>query len=322
MALLGRAVHRLGGAPSNIEPSEWRPPVGPRSLRSLAAQVALIPSWLIVIFAYIGTIVWSIRISFTSSRIFPEYDFVGWKQYDRLFHTYRWTISVENLAIFGVIFIIGCLVLGFFLAVFLDQRIRGESFFRTIFLYPYAMSFIVTGLVWQWILNPTLGIQQTVRNWGWESFSFDWLGRGDRAIYLVAFAGIWQASGLIMAILLAGLRGIDEDLWKAAKVDGIPAWRVYLSVVIPLLSGMFVTAIVLLGVAVAKLYDLVVAMTNGGPGISTEVPAKFVIDYLFNRQNIALATAASAVMFFAVLVILGPWLYNQYFRGDRNRGAA
>ncbi len=288
-----------------------------RRLRNVAAQVALVPSWLIVIFAYVGTIVWTIRISFTNSHIFPHYDWVGLKQYDRLFHTHRWTISVENLAIFGVIFIVGCLVLGFLLAVFLDQRIRGEGFFRTIFLYPYAMSFIVTGLVWQWILNPTLGLQKTFHTWGWTSFSFDWLARGDRAIYLVGFAGIWQSAGLVMAILLAGLRGIDEDLWKAARVDGIPAWRIYLSVVIPMLSSMFVTAIVLLGIAVVKVYDLVVAMTGGGPGISTEVPAKFVIDYLFNRQNIALATAAATVMFVAVVVVLGPWLYNQYFRGSK-----
>lgn len=293
----------------------------PRRLRALAAQIALIPSWLIVIFAYLGTIVWTIRISFTSSGIFPHYNWVGWKQYDRLFHTHRWTISVENFAIFGVIFIVGCLVLGFLLAVFLDQKIRGEGLFRTIFLYPYAMSFIVTGLVWQWILNPTLGLQKTFHGWGWTSFDFDWLARGDRAIYLVGFAGIWQSAGLVMAILLAGLRGIDEDLWKAGRVDGIPAWRIYLSVVIPMLSSMFVTAIVLLGIAVVKVYDLVVAMTGGGPGISTEVPAKFVIDYLFNRQNIALATAAATVMFVAVLVVVAPWLYNEYFRSKKGETA-
>ncbi|WP_235890715.1 carbohydrate ABC transporter permease [Pararhizobium mangrovi] len=286
----------------------------PRRLRNVAAQTALIPSWLIVIFAYIGTIAWTIRISFTSSGIFPHYDWVGLKQYDRLFDSHRWVVSVQNLAIFGVIFIVGCLVLGFLLAVFLDQKIRGEGILRTLFLYPYAMSFIVTGLVWQWILNPTLGIEQAMHAWGWSSFSFDWLARGDRAIYLVAFAGIWQSAGLVMAILLAGLRGIDEDLWKAARVDGIPAWRIYLSVVIPMLSGMFVTALVLLGIAVVKVYDLVVAMTGGGPGISTEVPAKFVIDYLFNRQNVALATAAASVMFVAVFVVVGPWLYSQYLR--------
>ena len=156
-----------------------------------------------------------------------------------------------------------------------------------------------------------------MHNWGWTSFSFDWLARGDRAIYMVGFAGIWQSAGLVMAILLAGLRGIDEDIWKAARVDGIPTWRVYISIIIPMMSGMFVTAIVLLAIAVVKVYDIVVAMTGGGPGISTEVPAKFVIDYLFNRQNIALATAAASVMFVAVLVVLGPWLYRQYFRKER-----
>jgi len=278
------------------------------------AQVALAPAWLIVIFAYIGTILWTIQISFTSSKVFPVSNYVGFSQYTRLFGSDRWIISVQNLAIFGLIFIVGCLILGFLLAVFLDQRIRAESMFRTIFLYPYALSFIVTGLVWQWTLNPTLGIQQTVRNWGWESFTFDWLSRGDRAIYVIALAGMWQASGLVMAILLAGLRGVDGELWKAAKVDGIPTWRVYVHIVIPILTPMFVTATVLLATAVVKVYDLVVALTNGGPGISTEVPAKFVIEYLFQRQNLGLATAASTVMMITVLCVLAPWLYVQYFR--------
>jgi glucose/mannose transport system permease protein len=282
------------------------------------AQVALLPAWLIVIFAYIGTIIWTIQISFTSSKVFPVSNYVGFSQYTRLFGSERWIISVQNLAIFGLIFIVGCLILGFLLAVFLDQRIRAESVFRTIFLYPYALSFIVTGLVWQWTLNPTLGVQQTVRNWGWESFTFDWLSRGDRAIYVIALAGMWQASGLVMAILLAGLRGVDGELWKAAKVDGIPTWRVYLHIVIPILTPMFVTATVLLATAVVKVYDLVVALTNGGPGISTEVPAKFVIEYLFQRQNLGLATAASTVMMITVLCVLAPWLYVQYFRKPRS----
>jgi len=292
--------------------------VKPRYFRFWMAQVALAPAWLIVIFAYIGTILWTVQISFTSSRVFPVSNYVGFSQYTRLFGSERWIISVQNLAIFGLIFIVGCLILGFLLAVFLDQRIRAESMFRTIFLYPYALSFIVTGLVWQWTLNPTLGVQQTVRNWGWESFTFDWLSRGDRAIYVIALAGMWQASGLVMAILLAGLRGVDGELWKAAKVDGIPTWRVYLHIVIPILTPMFVTATVLLATAVVKVYDLVVALTNGGPGISTEVPAKFVIEYLFQRQNLGLATAASTVMMITVLCVLAPWLYMQYFRKPRS----
>lgn len=292
--------------------------MNPRLKRFWSAQLALTPAWLIVIFAYIGTILWTVQISFTSSKVFPVSNYVGFAQYNRLLASDRWVISVNNLLIFGALFIVGCLVIGFLLAVFLDQRIRAESMFRTIFLYPYALSFIVTGLVWQWTLNPTLGIQQTVRNWGFESFTFDWLTRGDRAIYVVALAGIWQSSGLVMAILLAGLRGVDGELWKAAKVDGIPTWRVYLHVVIPILAPMFVTATVLLATAVVKVYDLVVALTNGGPGISTEVPAKFVIEYLFQRQNLGLATAASTVMMITVLCVLAPWLYWQYFRQPRS----
>src|SRR5438445_467147 len=224
-------------------------------IRNFAVQAALVPSWLIVVFAYVGSTLWTISISFTSSGVFPRYDWVGWKQYDRLFNTPRWIGSLENLAILGTIMIVGCLVLGYLLAVFIDQKIRGEGILRTIFLYPYAMSLIVTGLVWQWILNPTLGIQKTFQLWGFADFTFDWLARGDRAIYLVAFAGMWQMSGLVMAIFLAGLRGIDADLWKASKIDGIPAWRMHLSVIIPMLSGTSVTAIVLLGIAVVKAYD-------------------------------------------------------------------
>ena len=165
--------------------------------------------------------------------------------------------------------------------------------FRTIFLYPFAMSFIVTGLVWQWLLNPDLGIQKMVRDLGWTSFRFDWIvqpGHGDLRARL---RGRVARPGLVMAMMLAGLRGIDEDIWKAARVDGIPPWRVYLSIVIPHAGPVFVTAVVLLATGVVKLYDLVVAMTNGGPGIASEVPAKFVMDHLFERSNIGLATAAA-----------------------------
>jgi glucose/mannose transport system permease protein len=295
--------------------------LSPRSHRNWVPQLSLTPTWLVVACAYIGTVLWTIRISFSSSKVFPSNDFVGFAQYQRLFTTARWIISIENMFIFGALFIVSCLIIGFLLAVFLDQGIRGEGVFRTVFLYPYAMSFIVTGLAWQWILNPSLGIQQTVRNWGWDNFTFDWLVRGETAIYVIAFAGVWQSSGLVMAILLAGLRGIDGDLRNASKVDGIPSWRFYWSVVIPILRPMFATATILLTISVVKVFDLVVAMTGGGPGVSSEVPAKFVIEYLGLRQNIGLATAASSVMFFAVLIILGPWLYFQYFHKAK-RGAA
>ena len=219
---------------------------------------------------------------------------------------------------FGVLFIAGALVLGFVLAVFIDQHVRFEGAFRTIFLYPYAMSFIVTGLAWQWFLHPELGLQKAVRDWGFTSFTFDWIVQPNLVIYTLVIAAIWQASGLVMAILLAGLRGVDAELWKAARIDAISPWRVYLSIILPMLTPMLVTAAVLLAVAVAKLYDLVIAMTKGGPGISSEVPAKFIMDNFFERSNVGLGSAAATVLLVTVIAIVAPWIYAEHLRPRRS----
>jgi glucose/mannose transport system permease protein len=285
-----------------------------RSRMRWPAVLALLPTALIVLVVYIGCMLWTVRLSFTSSSLLPKLDWVGFAQYTRLFANDRFVTSAENIVIFGALFITGCLILGFLLAVFIDQRVRGEGAFRTIFLYPYAMSFVVTGVAWQWFLNPGLGLQKLVRDLGFPNFTFDWLVSQDMAIYTIVIAGLWHGSGLTMAILLAGLRGIDEDLRKAARVDGVPTWRYYLSVVLPLLRPMVITATVLLAAGVVKLYDLVVAMTLGGPGIATEVPAKFVMDHLFERNNIALGTAAATIMLITVVVVLAPWVYAKYVR--------
>jgi glucose/mannose transport system permease protein len=286
-----------------------------RSIRTrLPAAFALLPTALIVLVVYIGCMLWTVRLSFTSSTLLPKFDWVGLAQYNRLFLNDRFVTSAENIVIFGVLFISGCLIIGFLMAVFIDQNVRGEGLFRTVFLYPYSMSFVVTGVAWQWFLNPGLGLQKLVRDMGFESFTFDWLVNQDMAIYTIVIAGLWHGAGLTMAILLAGLRGVDADLWKAAKVDGIPTWRVYTSVVLPLLRPMVVTATVLLMTGVVKLYDLVVAMTLGGPGIATEVPAKFVMDHLFERNNIALGTAAATIMLITVVIVLAPWIYARYVR--------
>ena len=282
-----------------------------RRPRAVAAQLALLPMALTVLGVYIGTVLWSVRISFSSSRIFPKNDFVGFSQYERLFETERWIVSLNHIVVFGVLFIAACMVLGFVLAVFLDQRVRGENALRTAFLYPYAMSFVATGLVWQWMLNPGLGIQAAVRNLGFPDFQFDWIVSQDMVIYTLVIAAVWQASGLVMAVLLAALRGVDESLWNAARIDGVPRWRYYLSVVLPQLGPAFGTAFVLLAVGVVKVYDVVVAMTQGGPGNASEVPAKFIMDNLFTRANVGLASAASTVMLLTVLALLLPWWYGR-----------
>ena len=296
-------------------------PTRARSRRKaqLPAALALLPALIIAAVAYVGAMLWTVRLSFSSTKMLPVFDWVGLAQYTRLFNTERFITSIINISLFGVLFILASLVVGFLLAVFIDQRVRAEGAFRTIFLYPYAMSFVVTGLVWQWFLNPELGLQKVVRGLGFAGFSFDWIVNQERVVYTLVIAAIWQASGLVMAILLAGLRGVDAELWKATKIDAIPTWRVYVSIVLPILTPMVVTAAVLLAVAVAKLYDLVVAMTKGGPGLASEVPAKFIMDNLFERSNVGLATAAATVLLVSVIAILSPWIYTQHLRPTKGR---
>ena len=284
-----------------------------------AAAIALVPAAIVVLSIYLGAMLWTVRLSFSSSKMLPVFDFVGLQQYQRLFATERFVLSTWHVAMFGVLFIVGCLVLGFLLAVFIDQNVRFEDAFRTIFLYPFSMSFIVTGLAWQWFLNPGLGVQKAVRDLGFASFTFDWLVQQDRVIYTLVIAAVWQASGLVMAILLAGLRGIDPELWKTTRIEGIPTWRVYVSIVLPMLTPMLVTASVLLAVAVAKLYDLVVAMTKGGPGLASEVPAKFIMDNFFERANVGLGSAAATVLLVTVTALVAPWIYAEHLRPRRRR---
>jgi glucose/mannose transport system permease protein len=286
-----------------------------RRLRKVTPYTALLPMALTVIVAYIGTILWTFRTSLTSSRTFVSDKFVGMAQYTRLFENERWLLSLDNIVIYGVLFIAACMVIGFLLAVFIDQNVTGEGMLRTVFLYPYAMSFVATGLAWQWMLTPGNGIEQAVRQLGFPDFVFDWIIDQDMVIYTVVIATVWQMSGLVMAMMLAGLRGIDQEIWKAAKLDGIPAWRVYLSIVLPMLAPTIATVFLLLATAVVKLFDAVVAMTQGGPGIASEVPAKFIMDHLFLRSNIGLASAGAIVMLVPVLALLAPYAYARARRG-------
>lgn len=278
-------------------------------MRRLMPWAALLPMALTVLVAYLGTTLWSLRVSVSSSRTFPADDFVGLAQYERLFENERWLQSLQNLAVYGVLFIVAAMLIGFLLAVFIDQKVRAEGLLRTVFLYPYAMSFVATGLVWQWVMNPGAGLQEAMRRMGWSSFTFDWIVDQDKVIYTIVIATVWQAAGLVMALVLAGLRGIDAELWKASRIDGIPAWRVYLSIVVPMLGSTLATVFVLLFTGVVKVFDSVVSMTQGGPGTASDVPAKFIMDHLFGRANLALASAGAMVLLVTVLAIVAPVLY-------------
>ena len=287
-----------------------RPPI--RLFRNFSSKLAAIPMVLVGLGVFVGGTIWTIVHSFTDSRLLPRLNWVGFDQYERLWNTRRWLVSIENLAIYGIVSLVLTMCLGFLLAALLDRKIRYEDTFRTIFLYPFALSFIVTGLVWQWILNPEFGVQSIMRGLGFANFNFDPLYNPDLVIIGLLIAGLWQGTGLIMVIMLAGLRGIDEDIWKATRVDGIPIWKTYVIVIIPMMKPVFVTALVLVTSGIVKLYDLVVAMTSGGPGIASEVPAKYVYDTLFTRQNLGQGFAASTMMLVTVAIILIPWAYMQF----------
>jgi len=286
--------------------------------RNLNAKIASIPMILIAVGIFLGGSLWTVVYSFTNSKLLPRATFVGLDQFERLWASSRWIISIQNLAIYGILSLIFSMVIGFMLAALMDQKIRFENTFRTIFLYPFALSFIVTGLVWQWILNPEFGIQGIVRSMGWESFTFDPLYNPQIVIYGILIAALWQGTGLVMCLMLAGLRGIDEDIWKAARVDGIPMWRTYLFIVIPMMRPVFITTLVIIASGIVKVYDLVVAQTSGGPGNASEVPAKYVYDYMFQAQNLGQGFAASTMMLLTVAIIIIPWAYLQF--GGKKRG--
>ncbi|EEX14945.1 binding-protein-dependent transport systems inner membrane component [Citreicella sp. SE45] len=239
-------------------------------------RMVLAPSFIAVLIFVYGFIGWTAWVSLTRSKLMPRYEVDGFIQYKRLFASPRWDTAMDNLYIFGGLFICISMVLGLLLAIMLDQRIRIEGALRTIYLYPMALSMIVTGTAWKWIMNPGLGIQEMVRGWGYESFTFDWIVNPDRAIYAVVIAGIWQSSGFVMALFLAGLRSVDGEIIKAAQVDGIPTWRIYTAIIIPSMAPIFLSAFIVLAHLAIKAFDLVIALTGGGPGYATDLPATYM----------------------------------------------
>ncbi|MBC2837382.1 carbohydrate ABC transporter permease [Paragemmobacter straminiformis] len=286
--------------------------------RNLTAKLAAVPMVLTALVVFAGGTVWTVVYSFTSSKLLPKLKWVGLDQYERLWGASRWLVAIENLLIYGVLSLVLTISIGFMLAVLLDQKIRFEDTFRTIMLYPFALSFIVTGLVWQWLLNPEFGVPSVIKAMGWESFELDLLHDPKIVLYGLLVAGLWQGTGFVMCIMLAGLRGIDEDIWKACRVDGIPRWKTYLFVIVPMMRPVFITTLVIVASGIVKLYDLVVAQTSGGPGNASQVPAMYVYDYMFQAQNLGQGFAASSMMLVSVLIVLIPWAYLEF--GGRKRG--
>lgn len=258
--------------------------------------------------------IWTIWISFTPSTLVPVSGWVGLRNYTSVIASRNWQIAFDNLLLFGIAFVLLSLMTGLLLAILLDQRIRGENVLRTIFLYPLAVSFVVTGTVWSWLLNPGIGIEKLVHDLGWTSFHFDWLVNRDMAIWTIVIAAVWQSSGFAMALFLAGLRSVDADIIKAAQIDGAGPMRTYLRVILPTLWPITITVVVVQLQFAISAFDLVRALTNGGPGIATQLPALVVYDLMFQRSQLGRGAAAAVLMLLILLAVLLPyaaWRYVQ-----------
>lgn len=274
-------------------------------------QLVVSPLFAVSLFFVYGFILWTAYISFTKSGVMPNYTFDGLAQYQRLWNTPRWYVAIRNLFVFTALFISISLAIGILLAVLLDQRVRIEGVIRTIYLYPMALSFIVTGTVWKWILNPGLGIERLVRQAGFENFTFDWLVNPDYAIYTVVMAAVWQSSGYAMALFLAGLRSVDDEVLKAAAIDGAGPWRTYTGIVLPMLRPVFLSTVIILAHLAIKSFDLVIALTGGGPGYATDMPATFMYAFAFQRSELGVAAASATMMLMTVVAVIVPYLYSE-----------
>jgi glucose/mannose transport system permease protein len=284
---------------SRPAPTDWLP------------RLVLAPSFVLSFLFIYGLIAWNGYLSLSASRLLPNYGFVGLDQYAALFASERWWVALRNLGVFGSLFVAGAMALGLLMAILLDQKIRAEGVLRTIYLYPMALSFIVTGTAWKWILNPGLGLEHVMHEWGFTGFTFDWLVNPDRAIYTVVLAGVWQSAGFVMAMFLAGLRGVDDALIKAAQIDGASLPRIYWYVIIPSLRPVFFSSLMVLSHLAIKSFDLVIALTGGGPGFATDLPATYMYSMAFSRGRIGLGAASATFMLATVAAIVVPYLYSE-----------
>jgi glucose/mannose transport system permease protein len=289
----------------------------------VSPQLALVPAVTVTLVAFFGAIGWTVLMSFTRSRRFPDYLIdpeSWWRQYERLFANDAWATSLSNLVVLAVGSALA-IVFGFVLAAMIDREKRGEGFFRTIFLYPLAVSLIVTGIVWRWMFNPALGVENFLHQLGWESANFNWLSDSRTAMYGIILASIWHGLGFYMALMLAGLKSINTEIWSAARLDGVSFWRLYVEIIIPMLKFTFLTCAILLSLGVVKTYDIVLAMTNGGPGTSTWTPAYFTINAYTTRSNIGYASAAAVIMLVITAAVFLPLVLATAWQARRREAA-
>src|SRR6202167_2377535 len=293
-------------------------------LQNALPKLVLAPSFVLVLIFVYGFNLWTLFLSFTNSKGFASTTLVGFGTYQKLwtwtFETdppSNWYTAIVNMGLFGSLYVVCCLALGLTLAILLDQKIRGEGFLRPIYLYPLALSFIVTGTAWKLFLDPGIGLEKAVRDLGWTSFTFDWVVNPRMMIYCVAIAGIWASSGFVMALFLAGLRGIDSEILKAAQIDGASGFAMYRRIIIPIMRPVFFSVVIVLTPLAIKSYDLVLSVTGKNPGGAAELPSTFMYSYTFTRNEMAVGSTSAVIMRMTIAAIMVPYLYSELREKNR-----
>jgi glucose/mannose transport system permease protein len=276
----------------------------------------------ITVFVY-GFISWTGYVSLSNwNSLVPDFSFAGFKNYQFLFNDFRFQADLRNTIVFTVLFIAAIIIIGQFLAVLLDQKIKGESLFRNIFFFPMALSFVVTGVVWQWLLNPSTGVNLFLTKIGLDSrwytdtnilAGFKW-GKIEFgipvAIIAVVIAAVWQMTGFSVAMYLAGLRGIPDEIREAARMDGATEFQIYRDIILPLLRPITVSVVIIMAHISLKIFDLIYAMTGSGANFVTDVPGVYMFETTFRGNYYANGAAIAIVMLISVAIFIVPYLIS------------
>ncbi|MCC9075328.1 sugar ABC transporter permease [Litorilinea aerophila] len=282
------------------------------------AVLVLTPSIIAVALFIYGFIGWTFYMSTVkwNSQV-PDFTFVGLANWERLFSDRRFHIDLRNLVYYAAGFMTQCIVFGFIIAALLDQKIKGEAIYRTIIIFPFAVSGIVTGVAWRWLMQPSTGINLLFAKIGLENFQPTWNSHPQYGMWAVSIAAAWQFTGYVMALYLAGLRGIPNELREAAAIDGAGTFATYRHVIIPLLMPVTFTAIVLTGMNSIRVFDLVSAMSGSGPAFATDTLAFYMFQSTFGAYRYSLGAAIGSFMIFLSAFLIVPYLMSM--RGEVER---
>lgn len=284
----------------------------------LLAVLVLLPSIIAVAIFIYGFILWTFYISTVDWKsAVVDYTFVGLKNWTRLFNDRRFHADLRNLLFYAIGFMSQCIVIGFVLASLLDQKIKGEAFFRTLFIFPFAVSGIVTGVAWRWLMQPTTGINLIFEKIGMGWFQPNWFASIEHGIWAVTIAASWQFTGYVMALYLAGLRGIPNELREAAAIDGAGSWATYRFIIIPLLMPVTFTALVLTGMNSIRVFDLVAAIGGSGAGNAIDTLALNMFQTTFGANRFALGASIGAFMLILAIFLVVPYLMSMQQETER-----